>query len=63
MSITAIKTVLQPRAYDGKLQKLSLVKDYEHSYTYTTDTGYKVTYVPEMWITTGVYDMEIEIEY
>lgn len=57
-----IESVMQQRAYDGKWQKLSKIKDYDNSYTYTTDTGYKVTYVPEKWITTGIYDMEAALE-
>lgn len=57
-----LETVLQPRAFDGKIEKLIRVKDHENSYTYKTDTGYEVTYVPEKWICSGVYDMEMIID-
>jgi len=57
-----LETVLRQRAYDGMIEKIIRVKDHENSYTYTTDTGYKVTYVPEKWVTAGVYDMEIAID-
>jgi hypothetical protein len=57
-----LETVLKPREFDGKIEKLCRVKDHEKSYAYKTDTGYEATYVPDKWICTGVYDLEMIID-
>lgn len=49
------------RAYDGKWEQLAKVKDYENTYTYTTDSGQKISLIPEKWITIGVTDYMVEL--
>jgi len=60
--MNVLETVFQQREFDGKIEKICRIKDYDNSYSYTTDTGYKVNYIPERWVTAGVYDMEMQIE-
>lgn len=44
------------RAYDGKVEVIGRIKDYDNSYTYVTETGQQVTFTPEKWITLKVKD-------
>lgn len=57
-----IRTEMKQRAFDGKWQLLGLIMDQDNAYSYTTESGAKVTLVPEKWITLGVYDYLLEIE-
>jgi len=49
------------RAWDGKWEMLGKVLDHDNKYIYTTDSGNKVSLIPEKWITVGVYDYMIEM--
>jgi hypothetical protein len=60
--VKVIKTELKQRAFDSKWQLLGLIMDHDNAYTYTTESGAKVSLVPEKWITLGVYDYLMEIE-
>lgn len=53
--------VIRQREYDGKWMKLKRVKDFDNTYSYTSENGHKVNLVPDMWIVTGVYDYMIGV--
>jgi hypothetical protein len=56
-----IREEFKQRAFDGKWEKLGLIMDHENTYTYSTESGAKVSLVPEKWITLNVYDHLMEI--
>lgn len=49
------------RQYDGKWQLLAKVQDFDNKYVYTTESGNKVSLIPEKWITVKVVDYMAEI--
>jgi hypothetical protein len=57
-----IETQFRQRAYDGKWERLGKIMDTENAYTYSTESGSRVTLIPEKWVTIGVYDLLMEIE-
>ena len=57
-----IETQFVQRAYDGKWEKLAKVMDYDNKYVYKTESGNRMTYVPEKWMTVGVFDLLAEFE-
>jgi hypothetical protein len=59
----ALEYALEQRAYDGKWQLLGKIKDMENTYTYNTETGQKVSLIPEKWITLKVFDYIGEYTY
>lgn len=44
------------RAYDGKWEVLGKIQDKDNSYHYKTESGQKVTLIPEKWVTVNVVD-------
>lgn len=56
-----IETQFRQRAYDGMWEKVVKIMDHENTYSYTTESGYRVTLIPEKWITAGVFDLNVEI--
>ena len=48
-------------AFDGKWQRWIKIADVDNAYTCTSETGSRMTYVPEMWVVAGVYDYLMEI--
>lgn len=57
-----LETAFKQRAYDGKWERLAKIVDFDNKYTYQTESGSKVTLVPEKWITVGVYDYIMEFQ-
>lgn len=57
-----LETQFVQRAYDGKWEKLAKVMDYDNKYVYKTESGNRMTYVPEKWMTVGVFDYLAEFE-
>ncbi len=57
-----IREEFKQRAYDGKWQRLGLIMDHDNAYTYSTESGAKVSLVPEKWVTLGVYDYLMELK-
>ena len=57
-----LETQFVQRAYDGKWEKLAKVMDYDNKYVYKTESGNRMTYVPEKWMTVGVFDYMRELE-
>ena len=57
-----LETQFVQRAYDGKWEKLAKVMDYDNKYVYKTESGNRMTYVPEKWMTVGVFDLLVEFE-
>lgn len=57
-----LETQWKQRDYDGKWEKLAKVMDYDNKYVYKTESGNKMTYVPEKWMTVGVFDCLVELE-
>ena len=56
-----IEVQFKQRAFDGKWERIGKVPDFDNKYSYKTDTGSRVTLVPEKWITLGVYDYLMEL--
>lgn len=52
---------LKQRAYDGKWQLLGKVMDEDNAYTYVSESGQRLTLVPEKWLTLKVYDYLLEL--
>ena len=42
------------RAYDGMWETIAKIRDVDNSYVYKTDTGQRITFTPEKWITVNV---------
>lgn len=59
-----LETQYKQRAFDGKWERIVRTLDHENKYSYTNEYGNKVTYIPEKWITTKVFDFlgELELE-
>lgn len=57
---TTLETQFKQRAYDGRWERMIKVMDYDEKYTYQTESGSRVTLIPEKWITVGVYDCLME---
>lgn len=51
-----LETLLVQREYDGRWEKLIKVLDYENSYVYNNEHGIRVTYTPEKWLVSEVFD-------
>lgn len=60
--MNVLETQFIQRAYDNKWEKVVKVMDYDNKYVYKTESGNRMTYVPEKWMTVGVYDCMMEIE-
>ena len=58
--LNILETQFKQRAYDGKWERIAKVMDYEQKYTYVTESGQKISLIPEKWITVGVYDYMME---
>lgn len=59
--MTVLETQFKQRAHDGKWERIIKVMDHENKYTYSTESGSKVTLIPEKWVTVGVYDYMMEL--
>lgn len=57
-----LETTFKQRAFDGKWEKLAKVMDYENKYSYKSETGSQLTYIPTKWVTVGVFDYMAELE-
>ena len=57
MSTEIMEYDYKQRAYDGKWEILGKVQDKDNSYTYKTESGQRVTLVPEKWVTLRVVDL------
>jgi len=60
--LNVLETQFKQRAYDGKWERIAKVMDYEQKYTYVTESGQKISLIPEKWITVGVYDYMMEFQ-
>lgn len=60
--LNVLETQFKQRAFDGKWERIAKIMDYDNKYVYKTETGQRVTYVPEKWVTVGVYDYLVEVE-
>lgn len=58
--MTVLETQFKQRAFDGKWERLGKIVDFDNKYTYQTESGSKVTLIPEKWVTLGVYDYIVE---
>lgn len=59
-----LETQFKQRAFDGKWERVIKTLDYDNKYTFTNEAGNKVSYIPEKWLVTDVYDFlgELELE-
>lgn len=51
-----LETQFKQRAWDGKWEKIVRIMDFASRYSYHNEYGNKVSYIPEKWLTIGVYD-------
>lgn len=58
--MSILETQFKQRAYDGKWERLVKVMDFDNKYDYSTESGTKVSLIPEKWVTVGVYDYMLE---
>ena len=57
-----LETQFKQRAYDDKWERICKIVDFDNKYSYETETGSKVTLIPEKWVTLGVYDYIMEFQ-
>ena len=50
------------RAFDGKWERIVKILDTDNTYSYTSETGGRVTLIPERWVCVGVYDYLMSID-
>lgn len=60
--LNVLETQFKQRAYDGKWERIAKIIDYENKYTYSTESGSRVTLIPEKWVTVGVYGYMMELQ-
>jgi hypothetical protein len=60
--LNVLEVQFKQRAYDGKWERIAKIVDYDNKYTYSTESGSRVSLIPEKWVTLGVYDYLMEIE-
>ena len=60
--LNVLETQFKQRAYDGKWERIAKIMDYENKYTYSTESGQKVSLIPEKWVTVAVYDYMLELQ-
>jgi hypothetical protein len=58
--LNILETQMRQRAFDGKWERIAKIVDYDNKYTYQTESGSRVTLIPEKWVTIGVYDYILE---
>lgn len=58
--MSILETQFKQRAYDGKWERIAKVMDFDNEYRYATESGTKVSLIPEKWVTLGVYDVMLE---
>lgn len=56
-----LETQLIQRSYDGRWEIIAKIMDHNNAYSYSSESGNKVTFIPEKWITIKVYDFIMEI--
>lgn len=56
-----LEVQFKQRAFDGKWERIGKIVDYDNKYTYQTESGSRVTLIPEKWVTLGVYDYLMEV--
>lgn len=60
--MTILETQFKQRAFDGKWERICKIVDVENKHTYQTESGSRVSLIPEKWVTLGVYDYLIEVQ-
>lgn len=60
--MTVLETQFKQRTFDGKWERIGKIVDFDNKYTYQTESGSRVTLIPEKWVTLGVYDYLVEVE-
>jgi hypothetical protein len=57
-----LETQFKQREFDGKWERIGKIVDFDNKYTYETESGSKITIIPEKWLTLGVYDYLMEFQ-
>jgi hypothetical protein len=60
--LNVLETQFKQREFDGKWERIAKIMDYENKYTYSTESGQKVSLIPEKWVTVAVYDYMLELQ-
>lgn len=60
--MTILEEQFKQRAFDGKWERVVRIMDHANKYSFTNEAGNKVSYIPEKWVTVGVYDYMMELE-
>lgn len=58
--LNILETQFKQRAYDGKWERIAKIIDNDNAYSYTTESGSRVTLMGEKWVTLSVYDYLVE---
>ena len=61
-NMVVLEEQFKQRAFDGKWERIVKTMDYDNKYSFTNEAGNKVSYIPEKWVTVGVYDYLGELE-
>ena len=60
-NMQVLETSFKQRAFDGKWERIVKIMDLDNSYTFIGENGSRMTHIPTMWVTVGVYDLLMEI--
>jgi hypothetical protein len=60
--LVVLDTQFKQRAFDGKWERIIKTMDNDNKYSYTTESGSRVTLIPTKWVTVGVYDYMLEFQ-
>jgi hypothetical protein len=56
-----LEVTFKQRAYDGKWERLIRIIDYDNTYSYKNEQGIQSSITPTKWVTSDVYDLELDI--
>jgi hypothetical protein len=59
--MNVLETAFKQRAFDGKWERIVKILDEDNAYSCIGENGSSMTYIPEKWVTVGVYDYLMEI--
>jgi hypothetical protein len=60
--MNVLEEQFKQRAFDGKWERILRIMDTDNMYSYTNESGSRVTLIPDKWVCVGVYDYIMTIE-
>ena len=61
-NMNILETDFKQREFDGKWERIVNIMDYDNKYTYISENGQKISFIPTRWLTVGVYDYLLSFE-